>query len=96
MFRQGLPLATRYDRKNPVSWGNRVFFEAYDIAVDGKVVLSYDDLRQDRLLARHIAQTAMTCSFLAVLILAGMAFRAPPGRIYGMPPAKKPGETVRD
>lgn len=87
-LRQGLPVTVRYDRKHPEAWGVYPMYPTYEIAVDGHMVISYEDMRQERISTRRFAQGLAMLCFIAFIALCALGFRTPRGRIYGMPDPK--------
>ncbi|MET0505830.1 MAG: hypothetical protein ABWZ85_10910, partial [Luteibacter sp.] len=87
-FRQGLPVEVRYDRKHPEAWGPYPMYMAYEIAVDGHRVISYEDMRRERVSTRRFAQGLAALCFIAFVGLCVFGFRTPRGRIHGMPDPK--------
>lgn len=84
-LRRGLPVSVRYDAKHPTQWGGYPFYYVYEIAVDGRMAISYDDMREERVSTRHFAVGAAAFSFTAFVLFCFLGFRTPVGRIFGMP-----------
>jgi hypothetical protein len=71
----GLPVAIRYDPKSLSAWGARVYYSLYELRVDQRVIISYDEMKDDLRSSRHFAQWAAAILALACIFFAVMAFR---------------------
>lgn len=74
-LRSGLPVSIRYDPKSLSAWGARVYYSLYELRVDQRVIIGYDEMKDDLRSSRQFAQWAAVILFLACIVFAVMAFR---------------------
>ena len=74
-LRSGLPVSIRYDPKSLSAWGVRVYYSLYELRIDQRVIISYDEMKDELRSSRHFAQWAAAILLLACIVFAVMAFR---------------------
>jgi hypothetical protein len=74
-LQSGLPVTIRYDPKSLSAWGARVYYSLYEFKVDQRMIISYDEMKEDLRSSRHFAQWGAGLLFLACVGLAVLAFR---------------------
>lgn len=74
-LRSGLPVSIRYDPRSLSAWGARVYYSLYELRVDQRVIISYDEMKDDLRSSRHFAQWAAAILALACVVFAVLAFR---------------------
>lgn len=74
-LRSGLPVSIRYDPKSLSAWGSRAYYSLYELSVDQRVIISYDEMKDDLRSSRHFAQWAAAILALACIVFAVLAFR---------------------
>jgi hypothetical protein len=81
-LRSGLPVSIRYDPKSLSAWGARVYYSLYELRVDQRVIISYDEMKDDLRSSRHFAQWAAAILALACIVFAVLAFRLGSAKRY--------------
>lgn len=74
-LRSGLPVAIRYDPHSLSQWGARIYYSAYELKVDQRMIFSYEDMRDELTASRHFAEGGVVFFLLASIVLTVMAYR---------------------
>lgn len=74
-LRRRYPVLIRYDPKSLSAWGSRVYYSLYELKFDERVIIGYEEMKEDLRSSRHFAQWAAAVLTLVGIVLLVLAVR---------------------